>query len=77
MVPKQIKMARAALGIGVRDLARMAGVSSNTISRLERGEELKADTVATIRTALESAGVQFLGDGDTASGLGVALKGGS
>ncbi|WP_371870914.1 helix-turn-helix transcriptional regulator [Pelagibacterium lentulum] len=74
-MPKQIKMARAALGIGVRDLARMAGVSSNTISRLERGEELKADTVATIRTALELAGVQFLDEGATASGLGVALKG--
>ncbi len=55
----QCKMARAALGLGVRDLARAAGVSTNTVSRLERGEELKPRTVEDVRAALEAAGVEF------------------
>ena len=56
----QIKMARAALGWGVRDIAAAAEVSGDTINRLERGEELRPRTLAAIRSALESAGVEFL-----------------
>jgi transcriptional regulator with XRE-family HTH domain len=55
-------MARAALDWGVRDLARAAQVSTDTVSRLERGEELKARTVDAIRRALEDAGAEFLAD---------------
>ena len=53
-------MARVAVGWGVRDLAREADVSPNTIARLERGELLKDNTVVLIRTALERAGVEFI-----------------
>ena len=52
-------MARAALGLGVRELADLAKVSPDTIARLERGEELKGRTVEAIQVALESAGVEF------------------
>ncbi|TBH04788.1 helix-turn-helix domain-containing protein [Rhizobium leguminosarum] len=55
-------MARAALGWGVRDLAKEAGVSPDTISRLERGEEILPRTLTAIRTTLESAGVEFFED---------------
>jgi transcriptional regulator with XRE-family HTH domain len=55
----QSKMARAALGLGVRDLAELAKVSPDTIARLERGEELRERTVDAIRSALEAAGVEF------------------
>jgi transcriptional regulator with XRE-family HTH domain len=55
----QCKMARAALGIGVRDLAALAGVSQDTVSRLERGEALRERTVEAIRSALEARGVEF------------------
>lgn len=58
----QSKMARAALGWGVRDLAQASAVSADTVSRLERGEELMPRTVQAIRTALESAGVEFIND---------------
>ncbi|WP_221158321.1 helix-turn-helix transcriptional regulator [Rhizobium sp. NLR12b] len=58
----QCKMARAALGWGVRDLAQNAGVAVDTISRLERGEEIMPRTLAAIRTAMESAGVEFIDD---------------
>lgn len=68
----QCKMARAATGLGLRELADMAGVSPNTVSRLERGEELKPATVETIRTALEQAGVVFIEE--NGGGAGVRLK---
>lgn len=52
-------MARAALGLGVRDLAELAKVSPDTIARLERGEVLRDRTVEDIRRALEAEGVEF------------------
>lgn len=65
-------MARAATGLGVRDLAKLAGVAQATVSRLERGEDLKPATVAAIRAALEAAGVVFLPE--NGNGPGVALR---
>ena len=59
----QCKMARAALGIGVRELAARAVVSPDTVSRLEKGERLHQRTVIAIREALQDAGVEFLPDG--------------
>lgn len=61
-------MARAALQWGVRDLANAAEVSTNTVTRLERGETLYPRTVAAIRSALEAAGVIFLDEGETPDG---------
>ncbi|PWB90680.1 transcriptional regulator [Methylocystis sp. MitZ-2018] len=65
-------MARVALGLGVRELAEKAQVAPATVSRLEAGEELKERTVAAIRSALESAGVEFLDE--NGGGAGVRLK---
>lgn len=69
----QCKMARVATALGIRELAAKADVSPNTISRLERGEELKPATVAAIRAALESAGVEFIAE--NGGGPGVRLAG--
>jgi len=68
----QCKMARAATGLGVRELAVRADVSPNTIARLERGEAMREGTVEAIRAALESAGVEFIPD--NGSGAGVKLR---
>jgi transcriptional regulator with XRE-family HTH domain len=65
-------MARAALEIGVRDVARLAAVSPNTVARLERGEALYPRTLATIRAALEAAGVEFIPE--NGGGAGVRLR---
>jgi transcriptional regulator with XRE-family HTH domain len=59
----QCKMARAALGIGMRELAARAVVSPDTVFRLEKGQRLHQRTVIAIREALEAAGVEFLLDG--------------
>ena len=55
----QCKMARAALGLGVRELAELAAVSQDTVSRLERGEELMPRTLEAVQRALEASGVEF------------------
>lgn len=67
-------MARSALGLGVRELAALAGVSFTTISRFETGKSgLQLSTAEAIRLALEAQGVQFLDSGQVAAGPGVAL----
>lgn len=75
MTPEQCKMARAALGLGVRELAEKADVSPNTITRLERGESMQRRTVDTIRATLEGEGVAFIAAGDYqgSGGPGVRL----
>lgn len=65
-------MARAALELGVRELAEQAKVSTNTVTRFERGEELRERTVDAIRDALEAAGVEFIPE--NGGGAGVRLK---
>ena len=59
MIPAQCRMARAALRLGLRELAAAAKVSTNTVTRFERGEKLHERTVDAIRSALESAGIDF------------------
>jgi predicted transcriptional regulator len=71
----QCKMARVALGLGIRELAEMSQVAPATISRLEAGEELKPRTVDAIRQALESAGAIFVAE--NGEGPGVRLRKGS
>ena len=66
-------MARAALQMGVRELSALAQVSTNTVTRLERGDGLYPRTAAAIRAVLEEAGVQFI-DEDDVGGPGVRLR---
>ena len=72
MIPAQCRMARAALQIGVRDLAAMAKVSPNTVARFERGDSLYDRTVEAIQRALEAAGMEFIAE--NGGGRGVRLR---
>ena len=75
MKPEQLRMARAALGLGVRELAELAGVSFTTVNRFETGKSgLQHSTAEALRMALEAQGVQFLESGHVAAGPGVALS---
>jgi len=56
-------MARAALKFGVRDVAVAAKVSPATVTRIEADQPANTSTLAAIRAALETAGVEFT-DGD-------------
>ena len=65
-------MARTALDWGVLDLAREAQVSTQTIVRFERGDQLRAQTIQTLQRTLEAAGVEFIPE--NGGGVGVRLK---
>ena len=52
-------MARAAIGWGVRELAKKAGLTANTVTRIESGADAKQSTMDKLQNALESAGVEF------------------
>ncbi|HXW72110.1 MAG TPA: helix-turn-helix transcriptional regulator [Methylocella sp.] len=72
MSPMQCRMARAALGLGVRELAAAAKVSTDTIARFERGEDLKERTIEALQRVFETAGVEFIDE--NGGGPGVRLK---
>ena len=55
------------------ELANAAEVSTNTITRFERGEELLPRTLDAIRKALEDAGVKFI-NAEKSGGPGVRLR---
>lgn len=59
-------------------MAKASGVSDVTIRNFE-GEKSAPQhaTLVVLRQTFESAGVQFVDDGDTAGGRGVALKRGA
>jgi transcriptional regulator with XRE-family HTH domain len=72
LLPIQCKMARTALGLGVRELASSVGVSPDTIARLERGESLREATILAVQSTLEAAGVIFVAE--NGDGPGVRLR---
>jgi transcriptional regulator with XRE-family HTH domain len=72
MKAAQLRMARAALQWGVRDLAAKSGITANTITRIENGSDAKASTLDALRRALEDAGIEFIAEDD--SGPGVRLR---
>jgi len=70
---RQVRMARAALGWGVRDLGRHAGVAANTVSRYENGMGTTVFTLGQIQKAFERHGIVFI-PADEHGGPGVRMK---
>jgi transcriptional regulator with XRE-family HTH domain len=74
----QIRMARAALGWSVRDLAGRSAVSVSTINRAETNSDVPTTTRANLqllRTTFEAAGIEFIGRPDDAPGIRIHVKG--
>ncbi len=69
----QMRLARTALGLGVRDLAKAAGVSPTTVARFESGLGVHSGTLQRLQKVLEDGGVTFLGD-DDAMGSGIRFR---
>ncbi|HCZ01538.1 MAG TPA: transcriptional regulator [Rhodobacter sp.] len=68
----QVRMARVALNMSADTLAEKAGVASKTIRRIESAEGIptsSAKTIASIQTALETAGIEFIGSPEDAPGI--------
>ena len=74
---EQLRQARAALGWKQADVAEAAGVSIPTIKRLENGSgtlSIRLETLTHLEKALQAQGIQFLENGEVASGPGVAIQ---
>lgn len=70
---EQLRAARAILGMSQAEIAAATGKTDKTIRRAETDVSLVADdTVAAIRAALESAGVEFIEP--NGGGAGVRLR---
>lgn len=72
--PIQVRLARVALGLGVRELAEAADIAPSTITRFESGKGgMQARTLDKVQRVLERGGIVFI-DADAAGGVGVRLK---
>lgn len=70
----QIKMARVALGLGVRELATLAGCAPSTILRFETGKGgMQTGTLTRVQKSLEKEGIVFI-EADEKYGPGVRLR---
>lgn len=71
----QVRMARAALGISVRELSVRTGVADSTILRFETGKGgILAANLDRLQTTLEAGGIIFVA-ADPTGGPGVRLRG--
>jgi transcriptional regulator with XRE-family HTH domain len=64
----QCRMARAAVGLTLRQLARAAGVSVNTLSRIEGQGNVTSRTLAKVQDVLVRQGAIFRRDGSVGVG---------
>jgi transcriptional regulator with XRE-family HTH domain len=74
MTAEQLRMARALLRIGVRELARLASVDKNTISALENGAKGHAATIARLKEALQERGVLLIPALEGIHGAAVSMR---
>ncbi|MCI0601037.1 MAG: helix-turn-helix transcriptional regulator [Beijerinckiaceae bacterium] len=73
MTPLQLKLARTALSLTVRQAAELAEVSHETIVGIEAGRaSVKEKTVTKVCAALAKAGVEFIEE--NGGGPGVRLR---
>ena len=71
----QIRAARAALAWSAQTLAERSGVGLRTIMRLEASDDLpssRTTTLQDIQSALEAAGVEFIGSPRDRPGIRVS-----
>ncbi len=63
----QTRMARAALGWTISEMAQKASVARMTVMRLEAGNAVSVDTASKVEAAFEAAGATFNASGDRVS----------
>lgn len=68
----QLRMARNAVRMTVRQVAEAAEVSANTVTRIESDKPANPATLSAIKRVLEAAGVEFIEE--NGGGPGVRLR---
>jgi len=72
LIAAQIRAARLALRWSVQELSEHSRVSTSTIKRIEASKGIptaSARNLASIQTALEAAGIEFIGTPNDAPGI--------
>ncbi len=69
LTPAQVRMGRAALKWGVRDLAARANITAPTVTRIETGKPAYDATLEAIRVAFEAAGLEFIPENGGGEGV--------
>ncbi len=80
ITPKQLRQARTALGLSSERLANRSGTTAYGIIKYERfgkvaskrGQTSNFDALASIRAALETAGIELITESD--GGAGVRMR---
>lgn len=73
----QIRAARALLGIDQRELARLSGLSTQTIQRMEACQgsvRVVVDSLEKVMTAISDAGVELIVEGVPSIGTGRGVR---
>ena len=73
----QLRAARALLGIDQRELAKLSGLSLPTIQRMEASDGVirgNVDSLMKLVAALDSGGVELIGDNATSTGGGRGVR---
>jgi transcriptional regulator with XRE-family HTH domain len=73
----QLRAARALLGVDQKDFADMAGVSVQTVQRMEASEGIVrgvVDSLMKVVEALDRAGVELITEGTPSSGQGRGVR---
>jgi transcriptional regulator with XRE-family HTH domain len=74
---QQLRAARALLGIDQRQLAELSNLSVPTIQRMEASDGVirgNVDSLMKLVSALDSAGIELIGEGAVSSGGGRGLR---
>lgn len=66
MTQTQCRMARAALGWTLDELAHQSGISRRTIAKFEQGANVLPETMEKLRSTFAAAGVGFTNGGKRA-----------
>ena len=72
IIGNQIRIARFALRWTVQDLSERTGVTVRTVKRIEAEDGVphaSAQTLQTLQSALEAAGIKFIGTPDNDPGI--------
>ena len=73
----QLRAARALLGLDQKKLAELSGLSVPTIQRMEASEGVirgNVDSLMKLVSALDTAGIELIGEGAVSSGGGRGLR---
>jgi hypothetical protein len=62
ITPLQSKLARTALGLGVREAGFLADLNSETVNRIEKDDSVKPVTIAQVAAIYRFLGIIFIDD---------------